>query len=426
MKVRLVENGAPRILSEPERQELDAAVVARFDRRSRAELGLREAALEVVTVGEEIALRSRNITGVGRFGRLEVEVVPKYLAGDDEAQDQWSLSFLHVVLLAVTERSDAEMVSAVRGGHTIVDALVEAFGVSAERGLAAGVPLRYEVTDASGVFPQGPFDRRRIAEWRARPWETPYIRSELTNISDLTRYLWWALVRLRALPMSEASARRIAGLAEGFRLRGIDREARVPMSPPTQGRHRLFAPALLVADILRTASGLGMGSGPLAVPGLFWASSFVFERAFRRLGDSLASTLGSVALKPSYRLGTALVGSSHLRTQPDLTVRRRGVPIAVLDAKYKIFATRPDPEDGYQIIAGGLAAGCSNLALVYPSTTEGELGRWRAQSPVFPFEVTALPVRLHLLGLEGGRTIVETEIRQWLDEVVGLQGRQAG
>jgi 5-methylcytosine-specific restriction endonuclease McrBC regulatory subunit McrC len=52
--------------------------------------------------------------------------------------------------------------------------------------------------------------------------------------------------------------------------------------------------------------------------------------------------------------------------EPDLVLRRDGMPIAVLDAKWKKLGTAPGAGDLHQVISYGTVVGVEHVGLVYP------------------------------------------------------------
>ena len=62
-----------------------------------------------------------------------------------------------------------------------------------------------------------------------------------------------------------------------------------------------------------------------------------------------------------------LTDKDRYRTKPDIILWKRGIPFAVLDAKYKSDEEEPAHDDMYQLLAHAQAWGVDRAALIYPS-----------------------------------------------------------
>ena len=90
----------------------------------------------------------------------------------------------------------------------------------------------------------------------------------------------------------------------------------------------------------------------------------VFENYLARVvADAFARRPGwAIESQPRFELGATR--GEPVVLQPDLLVRRRGKPVAVLDAKWK--AAKPDAADVHQILAYATVTGARHVGLVYP------------------------------------------------------------
>lgn len=119
-------------------------------------------------------------------------------------------------------------------------------------------------------------------------------------------------------------------------------------------------------------------------------SGFLFDlgRAFEQyLACVLARELGArrgwgVEAQPAFGLGP-------VELRPDVLVRRKGAPFAVLDAKWK--AARPEPADLHQVLAYSALCGTDRVALVYPGS---RTSRRVLNAPNGPARVTLYKLRV--------------------------------
>lgn len=90
----------------------------------------------------------------------------------------------------------------------------------------------------------------------------------------------------------------------------------------------------------------------------------VFEDYLARVvADAFARRPGwAVEAQPRFELGA--IRGEPVVLQPDLLIRRRGEPVAVLDAKWK--TAKPDVADVHQILAYATVTGARHVGLVYP------------------------------------------------------------
>jgi 5-methylcytosine-specific restriction enzyme subunit McrC len=133
-----------------------------------------------------------------------------------------------------------------------------------------------------------------------------------------------------------------------------DEFAAAAAEPRAAGYLPLLEVCRLILNGLTCAVPLGTGSGAFLVD-----LGRAFERYLTRaLHERLARRPGwTVESHPPFAIGPT-------ELQPDILVRKEGVPWAVLDAKWK--AARPEASDLHQVLAYGAVSGVDRVALVYP------------------------------------------------------------
>ncbi len=171
-------------------------------------------------------------------------------------------------------------------------------------------------------------------------------------------------------------------------------DALAPVPPATDFDTELLAAraeprAAHYAPLLDVCEQLARGVRA-ADPNANTGSGFLFDlgRAFEQyLTCALARELGArrgwgVEAQPAFCLGP-------VELRPDVLVRRKGVPFAVLDAKWK--AARPEPADLHQALAYSALCGTERVALVYPGT---RTSRRVLAAPTGPARVTLYKLRV--------------------------------
>lgn len=226
-------------------------------------------------------------------------------------------------------------------------------------GLVAG----YREEDSDSSFLRGRLrtaDRMRAAARRSTPARFPVTADAFDLDTPWNRVPKAVGVALLASPELSPSVR--AALAAGLvpfesvpavrpteeEFAAADREPRASAYRPVLDLCRLLHSGLKEADH-------GAGGGAFLVD---------LGRAFevylsRGLVPRIDGRPGwSADIQPRLPLGEAAL------FQPDLLVRRRGEPWAVLDAKWK--TPRPEPADLHQVLAYAALSGARRAALVYP------------------------------------------------------------
>lgn len=233
---------------------------------------------------------------------------------------------------------------------------------------ARAFPDRFHVTE-SVLDLDAPWNRipRSTADaLLAHPELSPAVRSELRNA---------------ALPLESVSPAAISDA--DF--------AQAAVEPRAAHYTPLLTLCRALHDGFRAAS-------PAGTPGGFLID---LSREFERyLADGLVSALASrpawrVEAQPEFPVGPTVL-------QPDILIRRRDTPRAVLDAKWKSPGPAPDAADLHQILAYSAATGAKHVGLVYPGRRSA-----RRTFPVPGGDVRVSLLRVRVVGTveECGRSL---------------------
>lgn len=400
---------------------LDPVAIGKASERWARSIGLPNDPLVVKDTGTSYAVSTSHVTGVVRVGALDIEIRPKFLG---DGPGNWQTVLWRILAAVDGGLIDDQQTSALSSDDdAMTDLLADVFVASWTRGTARGLPRHYRPLIGSGHVVRGTLDASRLTRWIAQPWEVPYATDELSEDTPIARLLRWAANQLGRTVHSPSRRRRlrdISGvLTDAGRLApGLAEARRLHLGPQHQG----LKPALEVAILLLEGRGVTHAAGDFEISGFLWKSDVVYERFVYFLARKAAHRLGLRVSKHAIGFGELIRGhGSKLATTPDVVFRdAAGEPVAVLDAKYKTFGTRPKSADTYQILTGGHVLGCQRVALTYPHDTDTEIATWRVASHLGgkPMAVSALPLNLMLVGQPYGISNLVNELVVWLSEPV--------
>jgi len=415
-RVRLQEYGDPVVLRT---EDINLNTLIEASGRWRKILGLSSEPFKVDYLENgQIKLRAEAITGVIRVGNTDIEIAPKFL---DATEGNWQSILWRILMVVEGGHIDNNLTSAHHGSAVAIpDLLAEMFLASYAIGAARGLPRSYLTEQNQGTFLKGSFDLSRMNEWESHPWLIPYIADFLTDNTSLTRLLRWAANCLSMTVKLPSRARALRDIAAS--LSHVDKRPphlieaqRIQLGPQHQG----LEPARIVGLLLLEGAGVYHANGKHTLSGFLWNSDTIYENYIFWLCQRAASQHGKKVTKNGVKFGQIINGEgSELRTTPDVVFRdENGIPIAVADAKYKLFGSRPKSSDIYQVFTAGHALGCHKVSLVYPSPNNRENTVWRIPSVLGgeDIELTALPVNLMSLSMpDGQKTLIES-VSSWLN-----------
>lgn len=369
---------------------------------------------------DKIYIRAIGIAGVIRVGKLDIEVAPKFLIGENP---QWRSVFWKILQDTADSSFDLSSTSAAIGADDgFVDLLASMFIGSYFSGSSRGMPRTYASVSGTGFVLKGSFDYSRIAEFMHRPWEVPFVSDELTENTPLARLIKWAAKQLMGLVVDSDRARALKSIIE--ELAHVDRN--VPHIIDARrifvgAQHQALTMAKEIAILLLEGSGLTHDAGEFLMPGFLWRSNTVYENFIFALCVEAGRKRNLSVSKSVHHFGQVVRGTGlTLTTIPDVVFRdANGNVHAIADAKYKRFSYegKPKPADTYQMLAGGLVLNCNHLGLLYPASIDVSPTTWKVESTYGDGSLflSAIHIDLMQLAHENGRLNLVSQIVDWLD-----------
>jgi 5-methylcytosine-specific restriction enzyme subunit McrC len=389
-------------------------------RTIRRRLRLRSDPFVFRTIRGKLRVRVAGVAGTLSLPNVAMEILPKF-AKQADGTDEWNVSSLfllealngrHVLsLAAVQQRWQC---------HRVLDLIGHAFADCAERGLRDRPICTYRQIEETSVALRGRLNlTRQVRNWVRAPHLLECDVSQLDAENPFNDVLKWAATSLTDAVREPSLRARLRVLSERLPGRG-DRSVGFRHSrtrPPPQ--YKIWADALELARLL--ARGLTHSTNGGNSTG--YSVVFNMERAFERFvehGLSRAMHASGALELTSERQQTVpyarplSADTKTLYCRPDNIVKRDGVPLIVVDAKYKLLdaewrrgeasteRTSPLSTDLYELLAGMLAHGCSSGVLVYPSTKQAmthssDVRTWTVDAYGAALTVAAVPIHLRSL-----------------------------
>lgn len=415
-RIKLQEYGKPVTIKA---ESIDLRALLEANKRWKSVLGLSCDPIRVESANDGyIKLRAEAVTGVIRVGNTDLEIAPKFLS---VANGNWQAVLWRILMAVEGGHVDDSMTTAHHESSlSIPDLLAEMLLASYSRGAGRGLPRSYSLEQGEGSVLRGQLDSSRFGEWIARPWVLPYISDHLSDDTALARLIRWAAdclsTTVKAPNRSRALREITVSLAHvGKRPPHLFDAQRIVLGP----QYQMLDAARIVGILLLEGAGVDHSLGDHALSGFLWNSDTIYENYIFWLCHRAVSLRGSRISKNEVKFGELLTGTgSQLKTTPDVVFHDSvGIPVAIMDAKYKRLGSRPKASDTYQVLTAGHVFGCQRISLIYPVAIEREPTVWRVPSALGAkdMELTALPINLMRLAQPRGQELLVETIRCWLD-----------
>lgn len=345
----------------------------------------------------DFILEAGHHVGMIEAPRLRVVIRPKC----------GSRSLFHLLGHAYGLGRIQESSSPITASEDIGEFLLEVFATELERLLGRGLRAAYVERRADlpvlrgrllvdRMARRGPHELARLpVQYEDYTHDVPANRVLLYTLRVLPRArnprLESRLGRVRRLLGSLTPGRFSSGDIEAFRYDRLTEHYRTV--------HRL-------CQLLIDAIGLEGSAGSRRAPSFLINMNALFERF-------LEGWFAQAMIWPHHAKGQVqqrLDTGSHLAIKPDVVIFERSVPVAVVDAKYKVKAgTRPQIEDVHQVLAYCRALGLRRGAIVQVGPPMGRM--------TFPIVDGQNVVSCYSLSLPDRPKLVDAEM-DWLVEQI--------
>jgi 5-methylcytosine-specific restriction enzyme subunit McrC len=302
-------------------------------------------------------LRADRVVGAARVGDVELYLAPKVPVGN----------LLFLLGYSRDPRAWRDQTIPVATASGLVAGLADALWRQIERAVRPGLAQGYRTADVTSTVLRGRIrEGAQLGRWPGRPLPLEIRYDELTVDIAENRILTSAVDRMIRVPgVSPESVRMLRHLSGRFT--GVTRLAAgepVPAWTPSRINARLQT-ALRLAELVLAGRSVDAHPGPVHSNGFLLDLAVVFERFLTvALREALRDRHGGRLVAQA---GTHLDHGRRIRVRPDLTWRRDGRVVSVVDAKYK---RQMPAADAYQMLAYCTAHGLHSGHLVYASGDE--------------------------------------------------------
>lgn len=275
--------------------------------------------------------------------------------------------------------------------EALVDILADELLGAFDRIWASGLLRTYDRAVNSGTTPSGriiPFETECLSSKMGRPTavSVAFRRTPDFGPNRLLRHAFERLLEHYLAPADSGQRTRTQGLRRALaRLDGVSRAS--PWELTTQAiaghvnrlpyHHEAYADALKTAHLVVYDLGLSIrqAGGSAVLPSILIDMAVVFEAYMRRvLTEGLADD-PSLEVKDGNKSGNGgaklslydplAVTQDNPLVTPDIVIERAGIPVLVIDAKYKPAPKMPDRGDVNQVVVYGVRYSTERIMLLH-------------------------------------------------------------
>jgi 5-methylcytosine-specific restriction enzyme subunit McrC len=146
-------------------------------------------------------------------------------------------------------------------------------------------------------------------------------------------------------------------------------------------QHEAYVDALMLAHLIVYDLGLSIRQtgGAAILPSILIDMAVVFEEYVRRVLAEGLSIDPTILVKDGNKAGEGgaklslydplKIGKNNPDATPDIVVEKNGVPVLVIDAKYKPAPKMPDRSDVNQVVVYGARYAASNIMVLHAGRT---------------------------------------------------------
>lgn len=366
-------------------------------------LGLRKPPFRIDRKGSATTVVPRGVCGQLEVGNQVIEVVPKYLADEDDVPTDWREKFLTVLAFSGISEFRVEFAETIRGrasASSLMDILAAAYADRLSTALAQGVPAAYTEREERLSNARGRLNTRKLyPQLLKEPSELWYRTAVYTTDIPLSRLLKWACQRFSELATATQTVNRLYELEQRFpNIESVDAPGLQLGKLSLSSQHRRFDEALTIAQWLMDNLEATYAGEDVTLPGILFNTEEMYEGFVDAVLDAVDvpwEYTGDDA-ETYHRLAS---GSPPQNINPDHLFRNNEGYILVLDSKYtnigsgtKIHGGKPEGKYFYQVLAYGRGYQADAVGLVYP--------RLKTTKQCWEMETAGNPSTVHVLELD--------------------------
>jgi 5-methylcytosine-specific restriction enzyme subunit McrC len=336
---------------------------------------------ESILINGHKRLRAQQVVGVLASPNVTLEILPKIDGLDANKTRHFLVHMLaHVFDLNIASGAMTDLGSQ---RHDLLEILIKLFCDDLFEAVHRGLPRRYVGHEDDLAAHRGRLDvKRQFTVLAASPQKLACRYDDLSADIPLNQIMKAAVSSLQQIARSSENQRRLAELA--FVFADIRKVAvlslpwdRVVIDRTNTAWATLlnFAKLLLGKRFQTTTSG-----GQRGFSLMFEMNTLFEEFVGRTLKRALSRTDFDVRLQGPQKYALTEYGvTSRFATRPDIVISRNGLPVLIVDTKWKrIKAELENPKlgvgqaDVYQMMAYAQVYQCPRLLLLYPHHDEIE------------------------------------------------------
>ena len=389
--VLLVENSSNDI------EDLNERVVDQLQELNqewRQALDLRKPPFQIDREGPTTTVVPQGICGQIEISDQIIEIVPKYLADEEDVPAEWRKNFLTILSISGISDFRVDASEAIRGGSSassLMDVLAAAYANRLSTALVQGIPAAYTERDKRLSNARGRLLTKKLyPNLVKKPSELWYRTTVYTTEIPLSKILKWACQRFSELASNTQTINRLYELEQRFsEIESVDVSELQSRQFSLSSQHRRFDEALTIAQWLLENLEAAYADEEVTLPGILFNTEKMFE-------GFVDTALDEVDVPWEYtgddsetyqRLAS---GTPPQNINPDHLFRCNERNILALDSKYTKMGSgtdthgdKPKRDYFYQILAYGRGYQIDVVGLVYPRLrTTGH--RWVLGAPGDP------------------------------------------
>jgi 5-methylcytosine-specific restriction endonuclease McrBC regulatory subunit McrC len=372
------------------------------NQRWKRALELRKPPFQLNRDGSEATIIPRGVCGQIEVSNQIFEIVPKYLANDDEVPSDWRNKFLRILSFSGISEFSADFAETIRGGSSessLMDIIAAAYADRLSTALAQGPPAAYTESEEQLSNARGRLITQELyPNLLKKPSELWYRTTEYTTDIHISKILKLACQRFSELTTDTQTVNLLYELEQRFsEIDSVDISEIRPGQFSISSQHRRFEEALTIAQWLIKNLDAAYTGEEVTLPGILFNSETMYEGFVDTVLDTVDIPWDYTGddTETYQRLAS---GTPNQNINPDHLFKLDDQYVLILDSKYTKMGSgidnhgnKPERDYFYQVLAYGRGYQADTVGLVYPrlrTTTSC----WELETPGYPSTVYVLEI----------------------------------